>query len=255
MKEARVAGINTMLFFIILIVELIVLYLLSQHMSKSMYGLFLLIFRVRTIAISATTLLFFPGTVVHELSHLFVAEILGVHTGKLSLVPENLEEEEVQAGSVQIAKSDPLRRYIIGLAPILVGLVILAALSYWLPQLLSEATEAARTGNLFSSPSTYLLSLIMYLLFTTSNSMFSSKEDLKGFVGFTAVIGLTITAGYIAGIRIGLTGTALDVANRMLDTLVKSTGLVLAINVLLLVVIRMLLAVAEKLFHRRLILK
>ncbi len=235
---------------LILLIELVILFLLSRYVTQLLYGLFLLIFRSRSVAISATTLLFFPGTVVHELAHLFTAEILGVHTGKLSLVPENLEEDEIQAGSVQIAKSDPFRRYLIGFAPLIVGLVILAALSYWLPSLLQQATAAARSGNLLTSSSTYLVSLLIYLLFVISNSMFSSKEDLKGFFAFAITIGILVGAGYIAGIRIELTGTALEFANRILDGLVKSTGLVLAINGVLLLLLKVLLKLSTKILHR-----
>jgi len=235
---------------LILLIELVILFLLSRYVTQFLYGLFLLLFRSRSIAISFTTILFFPGTVVHELAHLFTAEVLGVHTGKLSLVPENLEEEEIQAGSVQIAKSDPFRRYAIGFAPLIIGLIILAALSYWLPPLLQQATEAARSGNLFNSSPTYLVSLLIYLLFVVSNSMFSSKEDLKGFLAFAITIGILIAAGYIAGIRIGLTGTALQVINRILDGLVKSTGLVLAINGVLLLLLKVLLKLSSKILHR-----
>jgi len=80
--------------------------------------------------------------------------------------------------------------------------------------------------------------------------MFSSKEDLKGFLAFAITIGILIAAGYIAGIRIGITGTALEVINRILDGLVKSTGLVLAINGVLLLLLKVLLKLSSKILHR-----
>ncbi len=232
---------------LILLIELVILFLLSRYVTQLLYGLFLLMFRSRSVAISTTTLLFFPGTVVHELAHLFTAEVLGVHTGKLSLVLENLEEDdlptgrqEFQAGSVQIAKSDPFRRYAIGFAPLLVGLIILAAISYFLRSLLARPQGVSLQDALISIVG-------YYLLFVISNSMFSSKEDLKGFIGFAIVLGLMVTAAYIAGIRIGLTGTALEFINRILDGLVKSTGLVLAINGVLLLLLKVLLKLSSKL--------
>ncbi len=223
--------------FLILLAELIILFFISRSVTQLIYGVFFLIFRHRSVAISLTTVLFFPGTVVHELAHLFTAEVLGVRTGKLSLVPENLEEEEIQAGSVQIAKSDPFRRYLIGFAPLFVGIIVLTAISYFLRE-----TNA-------------LISVVgFYLLFVVSNSMFSSREDLKGFVGFAIAIGLMATAGYIAGIRIGLTEPTIQFINRIFDALVKSTGLVLAVNVILLLTIRVLLEIAGKLLHRRFVI-
>ncbi len=242
-----------MILVILFLIELTGLYFLARSVSLTIYHFAYLIFGSRTVAISLTTLIFFPGTVVHELSHLFTAEVLGVRTGKLSLVPENIEEEEVTAGSVQIAKTDPFRRYVIGFAPLIVGLVTVAALSYWLPQLLEEAFIRPRLASQGEALRIFAtLFGTMYLLFVVSNSMFSSREDLKGFVGFTIAIGLIISAGYIAGIRIGLTEQAIAFINRILDGLVKSTGLVLAVNGILLLTIRVLLDLAGKLLHRRL---
>ncbi|MBI2404828.1 hypothetical protein HYV22_01460 [Candidatus Gottesmanbacteria bacterium] len=235
---------------IILLAELVVLYFLSRHMSQLIYGLFLFLFRHRSLAVTATTILFFPGTVVHELAHLFTAEVLGVHTGKLSLVPENLEEEEVQAGSVQIAKTDPFRRYVIGFAPLFVGITIIAAISYFIrrpfavyPELVEGQGDALQNALIYGTG--------YYLLFVISNSMFSSKEDLKGFIAFAIAITLLLAAGYVAGIRIGLTGTILEFINRILDALVKSTGLVLVINGVLLLIIRILLSISGKIFRRK----
>ena len=105
----------------LLLGELIGLYLLSQTLIQAVYDLTMLITRSRAAGVTVVSLLTFPGTVVHELSHLFTAEVLGVHTGKLTLVPENIQEADVKAGSVMIAQSDPFRRYIIGLAPIFPG--------------------------------------------------------------------------------------------------------------------------------------
>src|SRR3989337_2674203 len=96
---------------IFLAAELIALYVLSQSLTQAVFELTVLVFRARSVGITIVTLLTFPGTVVHELSHLFTAEVLGVRTGKLTLVPENIREEEVKAGSVMIADTDPFRRY------------------------------------------------------------------------------------------------------------------------------------------------
>jgi hypothetical protein len=48
-----------------------------------------------------------------------------VHTGGLTLVPEGIEKTNVRTGSVMIAQTDPLRRAIIGVAPVFVGLAAL----------------------------------------------------------------------------------------------------------------------------------
>ncbi len=231
--------------------ELILLYVLSRRLTQAVYDITYLLFRARSVAIMVVTLLSFPGTVIHELSHLFTAEILGVHTGKLTLVPENIAEEEIKAGSVMIAQSDPFRRYAIGLAPIFTGLIGITALSYFLPSLWNNVTQSGIP--ILSNPNSYLLLLIAYLLFAVSNSMFSSPEDLKGFVPFGITVAIMIAAAYIAGIRIGLQGVALEFATKILDALVKSLGVVLAFNIIGLLTMKVLIVLTEKTTKRRII--
>src|SRR5438046_2497216 len=116
-----------------IIAELLGIYFLSRALTQSIFELTYVLLRARSIAVTVITLLNFPGTVIHELAHLFTAEVMGVHTGKLSLVPESIEELEIKAGSVMIAHTDPFRRYAIGLAPVFVGLIVLTAISYFIP--------------------------------------------------------------------------------------------------------------------------
>lgn len=205
---------------VILFTQLIALYIVSRAVSKSLFVLFLLLFRSRSVAISLLLALTFPGTVIHELAHLFTAEILRVPTGKLTLVPESIRDAHIKSGSVAIAETDPFRRYAIGLAPLFWGMIVLTATAYFLPTV--------------SSP--YLLFLIAYLLFSVSNSMFSSPEDLKGFIPFALVVGIFVAAGYYLGLRFELTGPALDAATRTLTTLTDSLTIVLLVNVGLLAV-------------------
>lgn len=204
--------------------QLILLYFLSRWVTKSLFTLFLILFRARSVAISLLLALTFPGTVIHELAHLFTAEILRVPTGKLTLVPESIRDAHIKSGSVAIAETDPFRRYAIGLAPIFWGMIILTAIAYLAPNL-SNWTNWTHWTNL----------AVAYLLFAVSNSMFSSPEDLKGFVPFAFVVGMFVTAGYYLGLRFELTGQTLGVALRTLTTLTNSLTIVLLVNTVLLV--------------------
>ncbi len=227
----------------LLLIELLLLYLLSRRLIQGIYTLVYLPTRSRSVGIWVVTIIFFPGTVVHELAHLFVAEVLRVRTGKLTLIPEGLEgkegvEGEVKTGSVAIAQTDPFRRTLIGLAPVYVGIVVLAAISWWLPSLLDTVFtrpplavypelgegqgEALQNG--------LLLTLALYALFAVSNSMFASREDMKGVIPFTITLGLFVAAGYLAGLRIGLTGELLTRIILVIRTLVRSLGIVLVVN-------------------------
>lgn len=217
----------------VLIGELIILYMLSQWLTKAMFDVLLLLFRSQTVALSILLFLLFPGTVVHELAHLFTAEILRVPTGKLTLVPEGLRTDTIRSGSVMIGESDPFRRYAIGLAPLFWGMIVLAALSYLLPGLVDSVFRSGLP--VFENMDFYFLLLAGYAIFAVSNGMFSSPEDLAGFIPFAIVVGGFATALYFYGFRLDLTGPALDMATRTLATLTQSLGIVLGVNIVLLV--------------------
>ncbi len=222
-------------FLLLLFAELFFLFFLSQRLTQSVFDLCLLLFRARSVAITIITIINFPGTVIHELSHLFTAEVLGVRTGKLTLVPESIQSDEIKAGSVMIAQTDPFRRYLIGLAPMVTGLITISALSY----------------ALFMIHYSLFTYGILYLLLAVSNAMFSSPEDLKGFLPFIVTLGIMAAAAYIAGFRIGITGPALSVATQILDALTKSLGIVLAINIIGIILTKLLIALTEKLTRRK----
>ncbi|MBI3577386.1 hypothetical protein HY086_05100 [Candidatus Gottesmanbacteria bacterium] len=236
-----------MVFFLVFFLELAILFAFSQVLPRRIHAITYQITKSQSVATSFVSILLFPGTIVHELSHLIVAEVLGVRTGTLSLVPEAIEDQEGQlrTGSVTIAHTDPIRRALIGIAPLGLGLLILTSLSYlttiWFPQ---------GWKNLVPPEGEWLqvfqLALMSYLFFAISNTMFSSPEDLKGFVPLVITLFFFAGAGYVAGVRISITGQAQTIITTMASTLVKSLGGVLAVNGVLLLVLKILLGVMGK---------
>ena len=97
---------------VLFIGELILLFLLSRALTKTLS---------RFLSISALSFLFLPGVIVHELSHMLVAAILIVPIGEIEFMPKRTEGG-VKLGSVAIGSCDPIRRAIIGFAPVFVGL-------------------------------------------------------------------------------------------------------------------------------------
>lgn len=214
------------------IFELAFLYLLSRWLTQTIYRALYEVFRSRSFGVSITTLLLFPGTVIHELSHLFVAEILGVRTGKLTLVPEGIQQEEIQTGSVAISKTGPFRRAIIGLAPLLVGILALEALTY------------LYSGDIFVN-NNILITIYYYLLFSISNSMFPSSVDMRGvWQLMVTILIITIGAG-IAGFRIALPDSPAFITD-LLNNLAGSLGIVLAVNGIILLLFSLLIDLIRK---------
>ena len=112
MKSAKI---RKMIYLLLFFLEIIVLFFLSRSIAR-VFSLFL--------PISALSLIFFPGVVVHELSHLLVAAIMLVKVGRIEFKPKIIDEE-LKRRSVEVARTDPVRRAIIGFAPVFVGLLVI----------------------------------------------------------------------------------------------------------------------------------
>lgn len=233
-----------MIAVVVLAFELLLLFFLSRWLSGSLFLLFHLLTRSRTVSITITTLLLFPGTVIHELSHLFTAEILQVRTGKLSLFPILHDDEYIEAGSVQVAKTDPLRRTVIGIAPLIVGSIVVTLLSHQLtsmsPNLFQQTTTAAQ----------YILFFILgYLLFAAANNMFPSKEDMQGVPAVFIVFGLLCAASYIVGVRVTVSGKALEFIQTLLASVTTNMLIIIALNTLLYFLVRLCIVGIKKLYR------
>ncbi len=163
---------------LLLIVLVFLIYLLARKNHNLLFLLLFLWTNSRNFAINFLSFIFLPGTLIHEVSHWIIATILRVPTGELSILPKIKDNGEIQAGKLEIAKTDPFRHALIGLVPVFSGL----ALIFVIGKLLS-----------FSFPSiTYNLQPVtfvgLYLLFVITSSMFSSRKDLE-----TMVIALPVT--------------------------------------------------------------
>lgn len=138
------------------------------------------------LPINVISLLFLPGIIIHELSHLLFASLLFVPAGEIEFLPKR-EGQNVKLGSVSIAKTDPIRRFLIGISPFIFGvLVISAVLSF------TKSTNSPLYVNL----------LIFYTLFVTGNTMFSSQKDLEGALVLLTLIAILSGALFFSGVRV-----------------------------------------------------
>lgn len=143
-------------------------YLLSLLVVRQLSYMLIRITRKRTAVVWLLSLLFFPGTLMHELGHLIFAEFMLVPTADVHLLPEVLEDGTIKLGSVEITQTDPIRRTIIGFAPILSGLIIVGVVTY---------------GYVALHMTILWVQLVYgYILFEVVNSMFSSRKDMEGAV-------------------------------------------------------------------------
>lgn len=134
-----------------------------------------------------------PGTLIHELSHFIIASILRVPTGELTIFPVVEKNGEVKAGKLFLGATDPFRFSLIGLAPMIIGLVIIYFVGKLFFSDLSQSTINNQQLSIF---------LGFYLLFITSITMFSSKKDIAGLKFTIPIILIILISLYAAGIRV-----------------------------------------------------
>lgn len=163
-----------MVYFLFFISELILLLFLSKKLIHSLAQVLFRFTRSHRAVVHILAIVFLPGTIIHELAHLLFAGVMMVPVGELSVMPE-IEERGVKLGSVQIGKTDPFRRMIIGVAPVFLGIILLSSV-FLLIQIGKEGTAW------------WLTSIAFYLAFEIGNTMFSSKKDLEGSILFIILV-------------------------------------------------------------------
>jgi len=177
-----------MFYFTLFFLEFFILFLLSRNLTQLLSQFIFRLSKNKHFTIVTLALLFFPGTLLHELAHTLFAGLLGVSVGDMEFLPK-IEGEHVKLGSVQIARTDPVRRFIIGAAPLLFGMTILLGLLFF-----------TTTHRLFTN--VWWVFLIAYLVFEIGNTMFSSRKDMEGALELFATLILLVIIFYLLGVRI-----------------------------------------------------
>lgn len=226
--------------FTIIITLAILLLILSALRSRLIFeflGISVLIFGTQTIGLWLYSILFLPGTIIHELSHWLVAEILQVRTGEIKILPD-LEShgKNRKLGSVATASVDPLRGFLIGIAPLIAGMTILSLMGYFL-----------FLGNLLW----WQYTLLFYGIAVIGSSMLLSSEDRKN---WPFIIIFVFILSYIS-YQLSVNFPALLIA-QMSITLISLNKILILTSLIILCLIGILLSlrrIIEKLLHKKII--
>jgi hypothetical protein len=173
---------------IIFFLELFLLFLLSQSLTRLLSSFIYRTTKSKRVTILFMAFLFFPGTVIHELSHYLAAKLFFVRTHGIELFPK-LEGDTLTLGSVSITKTDFFRRLIIGMAPFFIGTTILLCVLFYAVQ-----------NHLLTTP--LFIFFIGYLVFEVGNTMFSSKKDMEGAIELLIALTIITIALYFVGIKL-----------------------------------------------------
>ncbi len=209
---------------------------LRRWINQHVQGVGLLIFGDSAVTMMLYFILFLPGILLHEMSHWLVAQLLGLKTGKISLGPQKGSRGRVSLGSVHMARSDPLRESLVGLAPFVSGTLAVLALAHlgfgipFNPDLPPMERLLRFLSNVFEHLNAADAYVWLYLIFAVSNSMLPSESDREPWLTlFLYIAALSILYVALAGVpQVPPELTAL--ATRTVDTLVFAFGLTLLVD-------------------------
>lgn len=211
---------------IFLIISLFFLYISGQILLRQLTYLVHHAGGSRRFLVILWSLVFLPGTIIHELSHFFVAMLVGARTGKIEIFPEFLDVDDqdggVSLGSVQTQKLNILQGVLVGLAPFFVGLGLLV----WLGSLILHSYYSLDYAT---------LAVQGYLFFTISNSFFPSRSDLVHVIPAAITVVLIAVILWLVGVKFTFAPTKnlLDIAQTIFLTTILSIALNLVISLIL----------------------
>lgn len=156
------------------------------------------------------SLIYLPGTIVHEAAHFITALLLILPVKSMTVFP-SFYEGEIKLGEVRFEKRDVFRGIIVGIAPFFFGLATLSAFFVF---------------HLFPNVNFWLNIVFGYLIFSISSNMFSSKQDLEGLIFLIPLMALILAIFYIFDIKLNL-----FLFNQILDKIDYYLFFVLCINI------------------------
>ncbi|MBI3385225.1 hypothetical protein HY030_03490 [Candidatus Gottesmanbacteria bacterium] len=235
---------------------IVLIFLLSYFRTQIAFliqGISLLVFERAKPGVIFYSILFLPGILIHELSHLLTAELLGIRTGRINIFPTEIKAGNtegtfgVKMGFVESEETDPFRETLIGSAPFLVGLFLITVIVFMRFSALDSIFSSEKILNLTSI-------LLLYLIFSVGNTMFVSEEDKRGwwFIPMILVIVLAFIYGF--RIRLNLEGV-LSAGVKNLQFVNRALFLCLGLDVFFLVGLFLIRKAIESLTGKRLLTK
>jgi hypothetical protein len=243
---------NTFLLFLLLILPMVYI---PRVLQREIQAIFLLITRQADLSMALFSLLFFPGVLLHESSHFIMAQILGVNTGKFSVLPRRMDRGNIRLGYVETEPTDFFRDSVIGLAPLLTGgafVAIAGAYRLGMQDLWLSIVQGqlAALSNVIRSvvvrPDFWLW---FYLLFTVSSTMMPSAADRRAWVPLLILVISLLGLVLLAGIGPWLMTRFELVLITALNTINLVFGITMIVHVILLPPVWLIRKIISRLTH------
>lgn len=213
---------------------------LQRFLQREIQAIFLLVTRQPEISMALFSLLFLPGVLLHEISHYLMARLLGVRTGRFSIIPRKLEGGRIRLGYVETASTDFFRDALIGLAPLviggafigLVGVSMLGLNSLWTGITQGQLAPLNSTiQSIIDQPDFWLW---FYLVFTVSSTMMPSASDRRAWLPLILVIMIVVGLLLLIGLGSWLVTRFGSAVTTAVDAITMIFSLTVFIHVILL---------------------
>jgi hypothetical protein len=205
---------------------------IQRSLHHEIQAVLLLVTRRGEISLVLFSLLFFPGILLHELSHWLTARLLGVRTGRFSLLPQPLPDGRMRLGYVETEQTDFVRDALIGAAPLFAGGLFVAFAGInrlGLLQLWARITSGGGLEMMEAVSFAYRQSdfwLWVYLTLVVSATMMPSRSDRRAWAPMLLALALLLGMGILVGAGPWLV-TNLGV---LFQSAVRAVAIVLAIS-------------------------
>ena len=192
--------------YFLFLISLLILFAVQRLLHREIQAILLIITKRQIFSIGLYSILLFPGVFIHELSHFLMAIILRVPIRKFSLIPKAMDNGQLRLGFVETQQTNFIRDGLIGLAPFIVGLILVAQISLSklnmdgvVNQLLAgnvsqlfESLEKVSNGTDFG--------IWFYLAFAISSTMIPSASDRQSWSQILIFLILILTIFAVAGL-------------------------------------------------------
>jgi hypothetical protein len=210
---------------------LVVFIFLQRALHREIQAFFLILTRSAGVTQVLFALIFFPGVLMHELSHFLSAKLLAVQTGRFSLIPQAQADGKLRLGYVETASGGFVRDALIGAAPLVAGSAFVALAGIYLLHLLPlwdvmrAADWEAFWTLLKAVPGSPDFWLWFYLTFTVSSTMLPSQSDRHAWLPLGILIVGLVGAATLAGAGTWMLTNLAPRLNQFLGVLAMIFGL------------------------------